>query len=318
MPYIETVLGKIHPQNIGITNYHDHLITIGGGEVLADKDLELDNVDYAVDAMTKYKNSGGSTIVDMNPIGCGRKIELLITIAQKTGVNIIACTGFQRGIYYEKTHWIYHYPVEKIAELIIQEITEGIEINNYNGPFVQRSTAKAGVIKIGTEYNHILPVELRTIEAAARAHKMTGAVISSHTERGTMGVEQLDLLEEMGVDPSRVILGHVDRNPDLKYHIQMAKRGAFLGYDGPSRIKYWPDSVIIDLIKGMLDAGYGKQILLGGDNGRSSYWPEYGGGPGHSYILTKFVPRLREEGVSESEIQDILVNNPQRAFSIEE
>lgn len=314
MGKIRTILGDINPEKMGVTNYHDHLITIGGGEVRVDKDLELDSLENAIQAMHKYKRAGGTTFVDMNPIDCGRHIEYLVQISEKTGVNIIACTGFQRGIYYEGTHWVYKYPVETIAELITQEITEGIEINNYNGPIVMRSKARAGVIKIGTEYNHIQPVEKRMIEAAAIAHKNTGAPISSHTERGTMGHEQLDLLEGFGVKPDRVILGHVDRNPDIVYHKELAARGAYLGYDGPSRIKYWPDSTIIELIVEMVEAGYGKQILLGGDNGRRSYWPEYGGGPGHCYILEKFVPRLKKAGLSSDEIDDILIHNPARIF----
>ena len=82
-----------------------------------------------------------------------------------------------------------------------------------------------------------------------------------------MGLEQLDLLEKAGVNPAQVILGHVDRNPDVWYHKKMAQRGAFLGYDGPSRIKYWPDGVIVNLIKGMLDAGLWKT-----DPSRRRHW----------------------------------------------
>jgi phosphotriesterase-related protein len=315
-PYIQTVLGKIDAEAAGIVNYHDHLITIGGGEVRTDKDLELDSVENAIVAMKKFRAVGGGTLVDMNPIDCGRRIDALVQISKETGVHIIACTGFQRAVQYEKDDLIYVYPVEEVGELIAKEILEGMPAGNYKGPSIQRREPKAGVIKIGTEYNFIAKVEEKMIVAAGIAHKITGAPISSHTERGTMGLEQLDLLEKAGVNPAQVILGHVDRNPDVWYHKKMAQRGAFLGYDGPSRIKYWPDGVIVSLIKGMLDAGLGKQILLGGDTGRRSYWPEYGGGPGHSYILEKFVPRLREEGVGEDAIQDILVNNPQRAFLI--
>lgn len=290
-------------------------MTIGGGEVRADRDLLLDRVDYAIEAARLYAGNGGGTMVDMNPIDCGRRIEELVRISRESGVHIIACTGFQRAIYYEATHWVYNYPEDEIARLITEEITEGIEINNYNGPIVHRSSARAGVIKAGTEYNHILPGEHRMLVAAAMAHKNTGAPISTHTERGTMALEQVNALESLGVPSSSMIIGHIDRNPDLGYHKKVARRGVFLGYDGPSRVKYWPDEVIIDLIKGMLDAGFGDRILLGGDNGRRSYWPEYGGGPGHSYILTTFAPRLREEGIPEDAIRRMLIDNPERAFS---
>ncbi len=317
MKYIQTVLGQIRPEELGVSNYHDHLITIGGGEEKADRDLRLDRVDYAIDAMKKFKAIGGDMMVDMNPIDCGRQIEMLKEISEKSGIKIISCTGFQRSIYYDPEHWVNKYSIEEIAKLIAEEITVGIEINNYAGPIIRRSTAKAGVIKIATHYNCIRPMELRVIEAACLASKMTGAPLSSHTERGTMGLEVIELVKKFGVDPRRLTLGHVDRNPDLEYHKKMAAQGVTLGYDGPSRIKYWPDSVLIELIKGMCDAGYSKNIMLGGDNGRASMWPQYGGGHGHNYIYEKFIPRLIEAGVSQDDIDNMLIYNPRRQFSIE-
>lgn len=316
MKRIETVLGPVAPEKIGFTDYHDHLITIGGEEK-ADRDLRLDRVDYAIDAMKEFKAAGGDCLVDMNPIDCGRQIEMLREIAEKSGVNIISCTGFQRSIYYDAEHWVNKYSVDEIAELIAQEITEGIEINNYNGPIVRRSKAKAGVIKFATHYNMIKPMERRVIEAVCKASLKTGAPISTHTERGTMGLECIDLVEKFGVDPRRVTLGHVDRNPDLSYHKKMAARGVTLGYDGPSRAKYWPDSVLVELIKGMCDAGYADNIMLGGDNGRATMWKQYFGAYGHNYIIEHFVPRLLDEGISQEDIYKMTVLNPRRQFTIE-
>ena len=246
-----------------------------------------------------------------------RQIEMLREIAEKSGVNIISCTGFQRSIYYDAEHWVNKYSVDEIAELIAQEITEGIEINNYNGPIVRRSKAKAGVIKFATHYNMIKPMERRVIEAVCKASLKTGAPISTHTERGTMGLECIDLVEKFGVDPRRVTLGHVDRNPDLSYHKKMAARGVTLGYDGPSRAKYWPDSVLVELIKGMCDAGYADNIMLGGDNGRATMWKQYFGAYGHNYIIEHFVPRLLDEGISQEDIYKMTVLNPRRQFTIE-
>lgn len=317
MKRIETVLGPVAPEKIGFTDYHDHLITIGGGEEKADRDLRLDRVDYAIDAMKEFKAAGGDCLVDMNPIDCGRQIEMLREIAEKSGVNIISCTGFQRSIYYDAEHWVNKYSVDEIAELIAQEITEGIEINNYNGPIVRRSKAKAGVIKFATHYNMIKPMERRVIEAVCKASLKTGAPISTHTERGTMGLECIDLVEKFGVDPRRVTLGHVDRNPDLSYHKKMAARGVTLGYDGPSRAKYWPDSVLVELIKGMCDAGYADNIMLGGDNGRATMWKQYFGAYGHNYIIEHFVPRLLDEDISQEDIYKMTVLNPHRQFTIE-
>lgn len=316
MEYIETVLGGISSEEMGVTDYHDHLITIGGGEEKADKDLRLDRVDYAIDAMKQFKKVGGDVLVDMNPIDCGRQIEMLKEISQQSGVKIIACTGFQRSIYYDAEHWVNKYSIDDIARLIAEEIEIGIDINNYSGPMISRSSAKAGIIKFATHYNCIRPMEMRVIEAACKASLQTGAPISTHTEMGTIGLEVIEIIKKFGVDPHRVTLGHVDRNPDLEYHKKMAAEGVTLGYDGPSRAKYWPDCVLVDLIKGMCDAGYSKNIMLGGDNGRASMWPQYGGGLGHNYIIEKFIPKLLEAGITQSEIDDILIHNPRRQFSI--
>jgi len=315
MAYIETVSGKIDPGGLGLNNYHDHLITIGGGEEKADRDLRLDRVDYAIEAMKHFFEAGGRSMVDMNPIDCGRQIEMLREISEASGVHIIACTGFQRAIYYDNEHWVYKYQVKDVARLIAEEVTDGIEINNYNGPIIMRSKAKAGVIKFATHYNCIRPMEMKALQAACIASRETGAPISTHTERGTMGLEVIELVRQNGIDPERVILGHVDRNPDLEYHKKMASKGATLGYDGPSRAKYWPDSVLIELIKGMCKAGYADHIVLGGDNGRASMWPQYGGGYGHNYIIEKFVPRLLEAGVSEVDVHKFLYDNPMRQFT---
>ena len=317
MRRIETVLGPIAPEQLGFTDYHDHLITIGGGEEKADRDLRLDRVDYAIEAMKEFKAAGGDCLVDMNPIDCGRQIEMLRDISEQSGVHVVSCTGFQRSVYYDAEHWVNKYTIDEIAELIALEVTDGIEINNYAGPIVRRSKAKAGVIKFATHYNLIRPMELRAMEAACIAAKKTGAPISTHCERGTMGLECIDLVEKFGVDPRRVTLGHVDRNPDLNYHKKMAARGVTLGYDGPSRAKYWPDSMLIELIKGMCDAGYADNIMLGGDNGRASMWRQYAGAYGHNYMLEHFIPRLLEEGISEADVYKMTVLNPRRQFTVE-
>ena len=317
MKKVLTVLGPIAPEALGVCDYHDHLITIGGGEVRADNDLLLDRVDYAVQDLEQFRRDGGNALVDMNPIACGRAIGPLLEIARAVPVHILSTTGFQRGVYYQPAHWVHRYRLEQLADLVIEDITERVDLHNYEGPIVERTEARAGLIKWATHYNHMMPIEEKMGRAVAIAQRATGAVVSTHTERGTMGHEQLDLLEREGVSPSRVILGHIDRNPDFEYHKELAARGAFLGYDGPSRVKYWPDSVLAELMLKMVDAGYGKHLLLGGDMGRRTYWKAYGGGPGLSYFLTNFVPRLRRAGLSEEAARDILVNNPVRAFAFE-
>jgi phosphotriesterase-related protein len=155
-------------------------------------------------------------------------------------------------------------------------------------------------------------------EAAAIAHKETGAPVLTHTEMGTLAMEQLRLLESLGVAPRHVVLSHMDRNPDLFLHCELARTGVFLEYDGPGRIKYFPESTLIALMRDVFEGGLGSQILLGGDTARRSYWKAYGGGPGLAYMLEHFIPRLQREGMHDEQIQQILVNNPAHAFAFAE
>ncbi len=317
MAFIRTIHGDIDPKEMGVTNTHEHLIRIGGAEVaLHGEDMRLPDVDKAVQEATRFMAAGGKTIVDCNPIGVGRDIVKLLEVNEQIpGLNLIVTTGFHASHVYDKVvHWVVRYSVEEIADLIIAEIEEGIDEHDYMGPIVKRSKAKAGCIKIGTSYGMITPFEEKEIKAAAIAAKETGAVINTHTSHGTMALEQVQWFLKLGVKPEQIIIGHVQRIPDAWYHKKIAALGASFSYDGGYRVKYWPDRFRIELIKEMIRAGYQKHITLSTDSGKKSYQIAYGAGTGIDYDLIEFVPRLREEGVSESAIEDILVNNPARLF----
>jgi len=313
---VETVLGPIAPEHMGITDSHDHLIRIGGHEVTLDKDFLLNNVDNAIQEMKDFYAAGGRTLIDTMTYQCGRDVEKLAQISKASGVHIVASAGFLKAKYYmDKSLWVQMYSVEQIADLLAAEVLEGLDRFNYCGPIVERLPAKAGVLKFGTSYHAIHPIEAKWMKAVAGAHKKCGAPIITHTEHGTMGVEQSLIMQEYGVNPEMLILSHTDRNPDFDYHREVARTGVFLEYDGPARTKYWSDNFIVDLILRMVDAGFEKQILLGLDLGRASYWRTNGGGPSFCYIMETFVPKLRRAGLPQAVIDGFLINNPARAFA---
>lgn len=318
MAFIRTIHGDIDAKEMGVTNTHEHLIRIGGGEVaLHGEDMRLPFVDKAVEEVQRFKAAGGKTIVDCNPIGVGRDIVKLLEVNEQVpDVNLIVTTGFHYSQVYDRTvHWVVRYSVEEIADLLIAEIEEGIDEHDYMGPIVRRSKAKAGCIKVGTSYGMITPFEEKEIKAAAIAAKETGAVINTHTTHGTMALEQVQWFLKLGVKPEQILIGHVQRIPDAWYHKKIAALGASFSYDGGYRVKYWPDRFRVELIQEMIKAGYQKHITLSTDSGKKSYQKAYGAGTGVDYDLVEFVPRLREEGVPESAIEDILVNNPARLFA---
>jgi phosphotriesterase-related protein len=203
--------------------------------------------------------------------------------------------------------------VELLAHRILADLTEGMHPDDWLSA-EPLDSARAGVIKAGASYQHISLLEERRLMAAAIGHRETGAPILVHTEIGTCGHAIVDLLASEGVKPERVILAHLDRNPDLELHVELAERGVTLEYDTPGRIKYRPDSQLLDLIAGLVEAGLGARVLLGLDLGQRDYFRAYGGGPGLIYMMGTFVPRLRKR-IGSPASDKIVIDNAAGVFA---
>jgi phosphotriesterase-related protein len=312
MSYVETTLGRLPAVELGRVNAHDHVIIDGGLTTVKEPDFRLDSVEKAVEELGRWKAAGGGAVVDTMPFGCGRNVDKLIAASQGARVPIVVPTGFQKASYYLPDHWQHRYDEGAVAELLLAECVEGVDRNGYDGPLVRRSEVRAGLMKVAGDYQLVAPTTRKLIRAAGRVHRACGVPVLVHTEIGTAAEEILALLEAAGVPANRVMLCHVDRNPDLWLHKRLAARGAFLEYDSPGRIKYQPESVVVDLMRRMADAGFADRLLLGGDTARRSYWKAYGGGPGFDYLLASFTPRLRDEGFGERELDLIWRENPAR------
>jgi phosphotriesterase-related protein len=312
MARVQTVLGDITPETLGPTYHHEHVLSSPPARVAEkDPDLVLDSVDAIVAEIDEFKTLGGNTICDASAIDYGRNIEGLVEVARRVDVHIIATAGFNKGLFFDS--WVEDTPVEDLHERLVREITEGIDGTGH----------RAGQLKFGTSYGRMTPVEEKTARAACRAQLDTHAPLFTHTESGTLALEQLALMKEEGVDTSRVCIGHLDRNPDLWMIRQVARSGAFVSIDQISKVKYYTDQVRIDLIIELVRLGLQQHILVSGDLARRSYLRAYGGGPGFAYILGGFIPRLREEmaerGLSattiDSVVEDLTINNPRQYFT---
>ncbi len=312
---IQTVLGRIAAADLGVVDAHTHVIRTGGPLVDSSKDFLLASVDKAVDELNDFKSFGGCAVVDMTPSAPGRNAEMMAEVSKQTGVHVIASTGFiDWALYPGQRAWMEQESVESLASLIAAEVEEGIDAYNYCGPIVKRGAPCAGVIKLVTGYQYITAFQQRMIEASALAHKQTGAPISVHTEQGTMVLELVAELSKQGVDPEAVIIGHTFLNPDPGYQRAMAETGVYLIQDGPGRVKYYPESNTVEQIERFLSDGFGGQLLFASDSSKASYWKACGGGPGHSYILDKFIPRLHKAGIPESATNAMLLDNAAKAF----
>lgn len=305
--YVQTIFGKMKPEELELTYIHEHLYSDPPQFVKdQDSDLVLDDVLCSIREAQKFKQAGGSTIVDMTAIDYGRNIEIIRKIAKAADINVIATTGFNKGLFFDK--WVYEASEKELMEWMISEVTQGIEGTN----------SRAGIIKVGSGYNNISSVEEKVIRAASKAHLETGAPIGAHTEAGTMGLEQLEIMEKEGVDLNKVIIAHADRNLDVWYFKEIAKKGAYVEFDCPSKIKYYPDEMRVNAIIDLVKAGYEDRIVISGDMARKSYLEAYGGGPGFKFIIKKFIPRLKmqfeEKGLDPNIVDKFNVKNPQRVL----
>lgn len=311
---IRTVLGDIDPADLGLTHCHEHLLMTGGWPVMNEPDFRLDSIGAAESELRAAASAGLGAVVEMTPPGFGRSPSGLLDLSRSTGVKVIATTGLHKSAYYADTHWLHTYSREQITQLLVDEIEIGMDEHGLEGPVIERSSARAGVIKVATLYHRFGKDVDRFTDAVAAAHVATGVPVATHNDKGTFGHELLDRLEAGGVPASRVLLGHIDHNPDPTYLAELASRGAYLIFDRPGRVKYAPDSDSVKLITELIEAGYASRLLVGCDLARRSYWTSLGGGPGLSYLLERFIPRLVADGL-EAEVRGILVDNPARALS---
>ena len=309
-PTVMTVTGPIPAAQLGVTDAHDHLVM--RSPALPGQDL--DDVERTTSEVRSAKASGIGAIVELTPICLGRRPELLRRISEATGVAVVGATGFHRDVHYPMGHWALEAPVELLAQRVTSDLLDGMHPTDWDSD-APLDEARAGVFKAGASYQHISDSERRRLAAIAIGSNRSGAAIVVHTEIGTCGHEIVDLLVAADVPTHRIILAHLDRNPDLELHAEIASRGVSLVYDTVGRIKYRPDSVLLELIEGMLAAGHGDRLLLGLDLGMRDYFSAYGGGPGMRYLLDVFVPRLRRR-IGDGPMDTIAVANPARAFAL--
>jgi predicted metal-dependent phosphotriesterase family hydrolase len=304
---IRTVLGDIRPDELGRTNVHEHLLQrspLLRGE-------ELDDVQRSLAEVLELRDAGMDALVELTNIGIGRDPIGVAEIARRSGVKTVLATGIHRQAHYPPGHWIHSIEPSQYVGWFLRDIREGCNAMDYAGPKAQPTGIRAGVIKVGAGYWSISPFEHRVLEAAAQAHVETGVPIVCHLEMGTAAWEVLDLLSAAGVPHHRVLLAHVDRNPDPGLHTELAAAGAYLGYDGMARYKYWPDSTLLECLVKVASAGGADRLTLGGDVARRSSFRAYGGLPGLAYLPKRFIPRLQRMG-GEELVHTILVSNPAR------
>jgi predicted metal-dependent phosphotriesterase family hydrolase len=300
--FVRTVAGDVAPAELGITYTHEHLFTRPAERLADGGDLVLDDENLAAAELALFRQAGGRSMVDVTTREFGRGARALRRIARRSGVHVVAVTGHVTEEYWRDVVDIGSMTPAALMTEMLTDLTAGMD----------GSTVRAGVIKAGSSRDGATAAERTVLRAAAMAQQRTGAPITTHTTAGTAALEQADILLASGARADHVCIGHLDRNLDWESHLELAQTGVYLGYDCMSKDWYQPDSRRVEFIRRLVAEGFGDRICVSGDLARRSSLVSWGGGPGYPHILWRIVPWLRRAGLTQDQIDTILVANPAR------
>ena len=295
---ITTVLGTVAPSELGIIDAHSHVWiepVVSG----ADDAPVLDDEVMIGRELRAFRDSGGSAIVDCQPVSVGRNGNMLRRLAQASGVHLIACTGFHRKRYYAPTPTLWQMRAEDAADLFVHELTVRLTETTDDAEPV-----RAGFIKIAGEAT-MAETPQHLLEAAAMACRVTDCMISMHTEKGASVEAFLQFFIDHNVDPQRLVFCHVDKRADFGFHSEIAQSGAMLEYDTFFRPKYDPDHNVWPLLEKMIAAGFAAQVALATDMAEASMWRD----PGPAAFPTIIQSRLAAMDVPQETINQLMGHN---------
>ncbi len=314
-PFIRTVLGDITSAK-GVVYTHEHLII--DSALIADRfpHIHLYDVQAAIDEVIQCRRAGAGLMVDTMPVAAGRDINRLATIAEQTGVSILAVTGLHHDRYYGPLHWTNRVSAEELTDLFVADLTQGVDEFDYTGPIIRRTRHRAGLVKVATSGSEPDARDLRNLDAVAAASVATGAPVLTHCEGGLGGVAQVARLVGLGVPASSIILSHVDKSQDLAYMTDLAQTGAVLELDQSIRERAkGVDSITVRAVLALVGAGLEDQLVLGTDGARRSLWRTLGGEPGLAWLASDLPDVLTQAGVGPAALNKILHANALRALT---
>jgi phosphotriesterase-related protein len=311
--YVQTVLGRIDPSDLGVTLPHEHTqIALWHIQNRWDYWQLTRDEPVILAELDRFREAGGGGLVDLTLPGVGRDPLWLAGIARSSGLHIVMGSGWYRTAYYPPETRIDHRSVDDLADELVREAVEG----------VGDTGIRPGIIgEIGTDKPWLSPAEERVHRAAARAARRTGRSVTTHSVLSPVGLDQLQIFEEEGLDPGRVVIGHSDSYPVLDHYLEVIRRGASIEFDflGMSftAVERHGEARIVELLLELLARGHADRVLLSQDVCSDAQLHRYGG-RGYTYLADRFLPRLRGAGVSDAEIDTMTVANPRRLLAIEE
>ncbi len=307
MATVETVLGPIDASRLGVTLSHEHVL-VGMGE---------DNHHYpwrfdweatranAIRELSEARAGGVSTIIDLTTPDLGRDVEFVRDVAQASGMQVVVATGIWRDV--PRSFWARDY--DEIADIFVREIDVGIDDTNI----------KAGAIKVANDMGGVTPEGERVLRGAARALKRTGCPISTHHwAPEQVGRRQVEVFQEEGAPMDRICIGHSADTTDVDYLEELLRTGVYLSmdrYPGSGERPNWEQRNAT--VKALIERGWVDRLMLGHDYapapvaaGKAMAPPS--GPTRYLFVSTVAMPALKEAGVSEQDIQTMLVDVPRR------
>jgi len=305
---IRTIGGDLTADLAGPTYVHEHLIIDSPFVAATMPHIHLHSVEEAIAEVHTCVSVGVRMMVDAMPAASGRNPERLSRVSVMTGMRLVAATGLHTEKYYEEVPWTREETPEQLAARFVADIEEGIDLNDYLGPTIERSGVKAGIVKVATMTEDLTARDMRLFEAAALTVASSGVPVLTHTEGGRGGMTQIETLSRLGVAPRRIALSHTDKVSDQGYHLAMLETGVFLCYDQGLR----ETETTLELVGSMIEAGHGGQLLLGTDGARRTLWSTLGGSPGLASLYRQVSDALGRDAGS-----TLFVTNPARFLTLD-
>lgn len=306
---IMTVKGPISAESLGKTLIHEHILVdfIGADRVTADrwdrKKVRLAVMPY----LDELKTLGVQSILDCTPAFLGRDIRLLQEISQESGLTIVTNTGYYGAVTNKYLPpWAFTESAEQLAARWIREFEKGID----------NTDIRPGFIKIGVDSGALSVLHQKLVRAAALTHLATGLTICSHTGPALPAFEEIEILEEMGVDPSAFVWVHAQNEKDKSLYTTAAKKGAWVSLDGMG----WGNfDGYATWLHGLKAAGQLHQVLISHDAGwyRPGETDPMDKFVGYTSLFDKVLPLLKVKGFSEKDFDQLLRKNPAEAFGID-
>ncbi len=317
---VETARGPIPADQLGKVLMHEHVFILSPEiiqnypEVWGDEETRIAD---ALERLTALKKAGIDTILDPTALGLGRYVPRIAELAQKLELNIVVATGMYT---FDSLPHFYQHRVkgtspsgeDPMVDHFVRDITEGIS----------GTTVKAGVIKCATDRPGLTEDVERTLRACARAHRLTGTPITTHTHAETKrGLDQQRVFREEGVDLSRVVIGHCGDTQDLDYLGEILAAGSILGMDRFGLDGFLTTEKRVETVATLCKMGHADQMVLSHDCSCYLDWIPGEQAPGsipgmpnwhYLHISTDVLPMLRAAGVTEAQIDQMLIANPKR------